>query len=129
MLCVIMCMKLIVKYFFLTDFFFERVVLELSCIRINTVCVFCFPNLSIQCSVYEHLENQHSSGSILISYGLDNLGFNPQHRQDIFLFSTRSHQRYRPTQLPIHWPSGVLSLCIISQDTQFTTPSCSVLQE
>lgn len=53
------------------------------------------------------------------SSGLDDLGFNSQHRQDTFLFSKHSHQHYRPMQPRIHWPSGVLSLCI-------QQPGCAV---
>lgn len=58
------------------------------------------------------LENHDSSDSIVNSYGLDGLGFNLHQRQDIVLFSKYSHQHYRPMQPPIHWPSGVHSLCI-----------------
>lgn len=63
----------------------------------------------------KHLENQDSSDSIVNSYGLEDVGFNSQHRQDTFLFSKHSHQFYRPMQPPIQWPSRVLSLCIQQQ--------------
>jgi hypothetical protein len=47
---------------------------------------------------------------IALGYGLDNQVFEFRQKLGIFLFTTTSRPALEPTQLPIQWIPGVLSL-------------------
>jgi hypothetical protein len=55
------------------------------------------------------MENVVLSGTAL-GYGLDEREFEFRQRLGIFLFTTASRLALWPTQPPIHWVAGVLSL-------------------
>jgi hypothetical protein len=59
-----------------------------------------------------NISSQDSSVGIPTDYGLRDRGSNPGGGLGIFLFNTVSRPALRPTQPPIQWVQGVLSLGI-----------------
>jgi hypothetical protein len=65
--------------------------------HVNPVCIFTF-----------HLNNIFSGTAL--DYGLDGRGFESRQGLGIFLFTTASRPVLRPTQPPIQWVPGAISL-------------------
>jgi hypothetical protein len=57
-----------------------------------------------------YVKSRDSSVGIALGYGLDDRGFESQQGLGIFLFTTMSRLALMPTQPPIQWVPGVLSL-------------------
>jgi hypothetical protein len=68
---------------------------------------------------------------IALGYGLDDQGFESQQLLGIFLFTTASRPALEPTQLPIQWVSGALSLGINwpGRESDHSTTSSAVVKE
>jgi len=47
---------------------------------------------------------------VVLSYGLDDGGFDSRQRMGVFLFTTASRPALGPTQHPVQWVSGALPL-------------------
>jgi hypothetical protein len=73
------------------------------------------------------LQSHDSSVSIALDYGLDNwiLGFDSQWGLGIFLFTTTSRTALGPTQPPIQWVPGALSLGVkrLGHEADHSPPS------
>jgi hypothetical protein len=54
--------------------------------------------------------SRDASVGIAVGYGLDDDGFESRQGLGIFLFTTASRPALRPTQPPIRWVPGALSL-------------------
>jgi hypothetical protein len=76
---------------------------------------------------------QASSGSIVSDYGLDDRasGFYPRRGQRIFPLSSVSRPALGPTQPPVQWVPGVLSLGVKAQpghDADHSPPSSAEVE-
>jgi hypothetical protein len=75
-----------------------------------TPCPFSLSASTFHYSLYSELIQPGYLGGIALGYGLDNLGFESQQGLGIFHFTTASSPVLGPTQPPIQWVPGALSL-------------------
>jgi hypothetical protein len=61
-------------------------------------------------SAHTYDKSRDSSVGIVLGYGLDDWGFDSRQGLGIFLFTTASQPTLGPTQPPIQWVPGTLSL-------------------